>query len=205
MGVERDDLLQRLLQQQGRQRCLDLRDARADRAADHHPRTRQRRRGATLQGTGRILEGGNLQSYNYQPASQIIVRGDLTYYRDGWAGNHEIQTGFFNAPRSTYNQDTHYVNDGFVLEEHRLLDVNNIAGGTVPFRRRYQTPVDLRTRQAEDRDIAIYVQDSWRPSTRLTLNFGVRADFVKRNDDRLRHRPAEQRRHRAALRLLVPC
>ena len=74
------------------------------------------------------------------------------------------------------------MNDGFVLEEHRLIDVNNIAGGTVPFRRRYQSPVDLRTRQAEDRDIAIYVQDSWRPHPRLSLNLGVRADFVKRND-----------------------
>ena len=65
--------------------------------------------GATLQGTGRILEGGNLQSYNLQPASQIILRGDLTYFKDGWFGNHEVQTGFFYAPRSTYNQDTHYV------------------------------------------------------------------------------------------------
>jgi hypothetical protein len=138
--------------------------------------------GATLQGTGRILEGGNLQSYNLQPASQIVVRGDLTYYKDGWFGNHEVQTGFFIAPRSTYNQDTHYVNDGFVLEEHRLRDVNNIAAGTVPFRRRYQLPVDLRTRQAEDRDFAVYVQDSWRPHSRLTVNLGVRADFVKRTD-----------------------
>ena len=176
-----DHLLQWLLQRQGRQRRLDLRHARPDRAADHHPQQRDPG-GATLQGTGRILEGGNLQSYNLQPASQIVVRGDLTYYKDGWAGSHEVQTGFFIAPRNTYNQDTRYVNDGFVLEEHRLIDVNNIAGGTVPFRRRYQSPVDLRTRQAEDRDIAIYVQDSWRPHPRLSLNLGVRADFVKRDD-----------------------
>ncbi|MGD9903276.1 MAG: TonB-dependent receptor [Vicinamibacterales bacterium] len=138
--------------------------------------------GATLQGSGRILEGGNLQSYNLQPASQIILRGDLTYYKDDWFGNHQFQTGFFLAPRSTYDQTTNYVNDGFVLEEHRLRDVNNIAAGTVPFRRRYFSPTSLTTRQAEDRDFAVYVQDSWRPHSRLTLNLGVRADFVKRND-----------------------
>ena len=74
------------------------------------------------------------------------------------------------------------MNDGFVLEEHRLRDINNPAAGTIPFRRRYQTPVDLRTRQAEDRDFAVYVQDSWRPNNRLTFNLGLRADFVKRND-----------------------
>ena len=139
--------------------------------------------GATLQGTGRILEGGNLQSYNLQPASQIVVRGDLTYYKDGWAGSHEFQTGFFIAPRNTYNQDT-------ALRERRVR-----ARGAPPARRQQHRrrhgavppPLpDARSTcgraQAEDRDIAIYVQDSWRPHPRLSLNLGVRADFVKRND-----------------------
>ncbi len=138
--------------------------------------------GATVVGSGRILEGGNLQSYSLQPASQVILRGDLTYYKDNWRGSHEFQTGFFAAPRNRYNQDTNYVNGGFVLEEHRLKDAANIGGGTVPFRRRYFSPTELRTRQAEDRDIGIYIQDSWRPNGRLTLNLGIRADKVTRED-----------------------
>ena len=44
--------------------------------------------GGILAGSGRILEGGNLQSYNYQPASQMMVRGDLSYFRDQWFGDH---------------------------------------------------------------------------------------------------------------------
>lgn len=139
--------------------------------------------GTTVQGSGRILEGGNLQSYSFQPASQIVVRGDLTYHKDGWIGNHQFQTGFFAAPRSTYDQQTEYVNGGFVLEEHRLRTPGVIAGGTVPFHRRYNTPVSLTTRAARDRDIGIYVQDTWHAGSRLTLNLGVRADFVTRNDD----------------------
>ena len=90
-----------------------------------------------------------------------------------------------------------------MLEEHRLRDVNNIAAGTFPSAGCYQSPVDLRTRQAEDRDIAVYVQDSWRPNNRLTVNLGVRADFVKRNDkvfDIVRQNSTEIG---AALRLLV--
>jgi hypothetical protein len=51
-----------------------------------------------LQGTGRILEGGNLQNFQYQPASQVIVRGDLTYYKENWFGTHEFGTGIFMAP-----------------------------------------------------------------------------------------------------------
>ena len=138
--------------------------------------------GSSLQGTGRILEGGNVQSFAFQPASQIIIRGDLTYFRDGWAGNHQFQTGFFLAPRNTYDQTTEYANDGFVLEEQRLRDPSNVGGGTIPFHRRYQTPISLTTRSARDRDYGIYVQDMWQPNSRLSLNLGLRADFVKRSD-----------------------
>ena len=137
----------------------------------------------TLVGTGRILEGGNLQNYNYQPASQAMVRFDLTYFKDAWAGSHEFQTGLFAAPRSIYDQETEYVNGGFVLEEHRLRDRNNIAGGTVPFRRRHFSPTTLLTRAAEDRNLGLYVQDTWRPHTRLTINGGIRFDHVKRQDN----------------------
>ena len=35
---------------------------------------------------------------------------------------------------------------------------------------------------AEDRDIGVYVQDSWKPTGRLTASMGVRVDFVKRHD-----------------------
>ncbi len=139
--------------------------------------------GATMQGEGRILEGGNLQSYAYQPASQVIIRADLTYFKDGWFGNHQFQTGIFAAPRNRYDQETNYVNGGFVLEEQRLRVPGDVASGTIPFRRRYFEPTSLTTRQAQDRDIGIYVQDSWRPTGRLSLNLGVRADFVRRYDN----------------------
>ena len=137
----------------------------------------------TLVGTGRVLEGGNLQQYDYQPATQAMIRGDVTYFKDNFAGSHEFQTGIFVAPRSTYDQETEYVNDGFILEERRIRDVNNPAAGMVPFHRRYQSPVNLVTRAAEDRNIGLYVQDTWRPHTRLTINGGVRFDYVKRQDN----------------------
>ena len=137
----------------------------------------------TLVGTGRILEGGNLQNYAYQPATQTMIRADLTYFKDDLAGSHEFQTGVFAAPRSTYDQETEYVNDGFVLEERRVRDLANPAAGLVPFHRRYQSPVTLLTRAARDRNIGVYVQDTWRPHSRLTINGGVRFDYVRRQDD----------------------
>jgi hypothetical protein len=137
--------------------------------------------GRTL-GTGRILEGGNLQTQSLLPASLINIRGDLTWYKQGWGGSHEFQTGFFLAPNNVYDLITRYTNNGFILEEQVPVNAADPSLGTLPFRRRYVDPLEIQTRKARDRDVGLYVQDTWRPDTRLTTNFGVRVDFVKRVD-----------------------
>ncbi len=147
--------------------------------------------GGRLIGSGRLVSGGNFDdgtggagqaSYSYLPSSQITLRADLTYFKDGLAGSHEFQTGFFGAPRSTYDTTTKYLNDGFILEERRQVDAADPSKGTVPFHRRFASPLELTTRMARDRNFAIYVQDNWRPTPRLTANLGVRLDWVRRYD-----------------------
>lgn len=112
-----------------------------------------------------------------------MLRGDMTYFKEGWGGSHEFQTGFFIEPRMVYDVMTHYVNDGFYLERQVARDYSNPSLGTIPFYRRYVDPVDLQTRKARDQDWAVYVQDSWKPNERLTANIGLRADWVKRVDE----------------------
>ena len=53
----------------------------------------------------------------------------------------------------------------------------------MPFYRRYETPSEVQSTAARDRDYAVYAQDSWKPHPRVTANIGVRADFVRRFDD----------------------
>ena len=147
--------------------------------------------GGRLIGSGRLVSGGNFDdgtggagqaSYSYLPSSQITLRADLTYFKDGLAGSHEFQTGFFGAPRSTYDTTTKYLNDGFILEERRQVDPADPSKGTIPFHRRFASPLELTTRLARDRNYAVYVQDNWRPTPRLTANLGVRLDWVRRYD-----------------------
>ncbi|MGQ0733645.1 MAG: carboxypeptidase regulatory-like domain-containing protein [Acidobacteriota bacterium] len=138
--------------------------------------------GGLIQGTGRILEGGNRSTESILPASLINLRGDLTWYKQGWGGSHEVQTGFFVAPNNVYDLLTRYTNNGFILEERVPVDLNNPSLGTRPFRRQYASPTEIQTRKARDRDYGIYLQDSWRPNQRLTANIGLRVDFVKRVD-----------------------
>jgi TonB dependent receptor-like, beta-barrel len=147
--------------------------------------------GGRLIGSGRLVSGGNFDdgtggagqaSYSYLPSSQITLRADLTYFKDSLAGSHEFQTGFFGAPRSTYDTTTLYLNQGFILEEQRQVDANDPSKGTLPFHRRYATPLELTTRMARDRNYAVYVQDNWKPTPRLTANVGLRLDWVRRYD-----------------------
>jgi hypothetical protein len=136
-----------------------------------------------ITGNSLILEGGNNQSRTFVPASLSLIRGDLTYYKAGWIGNHEFATGFFLEPKNVYDQRTEYVNDGFFREYRTAADVNNPSRGTVPFRRDYASPVSLQTRQARDSNYAFYLQDSWKPTARVTTNYGMRFDYVKRVDE----------------------
>ncbi len=133
-------------------------------------------------GTGRLIQMNNLQSITWQPASMAILRGDLTYFREDWGGSHEFKTGIWAAPRLALDFWTRYLNEGFVLEEVRQIDRNEPAAGLVPFHRQYRTPTEVHTLSARQRDVGVYVQDSWKPHPRLTANVGLRVDFIRRRD-----------------------
>ena len=135
-----------------------------------------------LTGNSLILEGGNNSTRTDVPASLSLIRGDMTYYKAGWAGTHEFGTGFFLEPRNVYDQVTTYQNDGFFREYRTPVDLSNPSRGTVAYRRDYANPISLQTRSARDSNYAFYLQDSWRPNDRLTANIGMRFDYVKRVD-----------------------
>ncbi|HYN10560.1 MAG TPA: TonB-dependent receptor [Vicinamibacterales bacterium] len=138
--------------------------------------------GGLITGNNRILEGGNVDTLGFVPASLWLIRGDATYFKSGWGGSHELQTGFFIEPQNIYDQLTVYANDGFYQEFRTPVDVNNPSLGTRPFRRYYASPAEVQTRKARDSNYAVYVQDNWRPGSRLTANLGMRFDYVKRVD-----------------------
>jgi hypothetical protein len=134
-------------------------------------------------GTGRLVQMNNPQSTSLTPSSAAFVTGDITYFKEGWLGSHEFKTGIWAAPRSRFDSTNRYVNDGFILEEVRQIDPSNPAAGTTPFHWRYNTPASLPTIAARDKDIGLYLQDSWKPNARMTASFGVRVDFIRRFDE----------------------
>ncbi|MEZ5290803.1 MAG: TonB-dependent receptor [Vicinamibacterales bacterium] len=138
--------------------------------------------GIVMTGDGALARLNTPESIALSDAHMWLVRGDLTYYKQGWGGGHEFKTGFWAAPSMVRDTVTQYVNGGFSLQEDRFIDVNNPAAGTTPFHQRYRTPSEAPTISEHDRDIALYAQDSWTPTERLTANIGLRVDFIKRHD-----------------------
>jgi hypothetical protein len=134
----------------------------------------------TMMGTGTLVQLNSPTSLPTSPASMLVLRGDLTYFKEGWGGSHEIKTGVWAEPRAILNQTSNYVNNGFDLQEVREVVPGSPAAGLTSFHLQYQTPPNLPTTSERDRDIALYVQDAWRPHPRLTLDAGVRVDAVHR-------------------------
>lgn len=141
--------------------------------------------GGVPTGTGALVQMNTPQSISISPSSMLVARGDATYFKEGWGGSHEFKTGVWAAPRLVRDTTTDYVNDGYVLEEMREIVPGNPAAGITPFHMRYRDPVTSPAISEHDRDIAVYVQDSWKPHPRLTANLGLRVDWVTRHDELL--------------------
>lgn len=135
-----------------------------------------------LTGTGLLVDMNNADLLEFQPASRMEIKADFAYFKQGWKGSHGLQWGFYAEPRLTYDTRTEYVNNGFSLEEVRLRNPNNPQAGVIPFHRQIRTPSTVAGFKARERDVAFYVQDAWRPTQRLTMNVGLRTDWVRRDD-----------------------
>jgi hypothetical protein len=51
-----------------------------------------------LVGNGLIATVGNSPNFNVTPASKLTVQADISWFRPGWMGSHEFQSGIFIQP-----------------------------------------------------------------------------------------------------------
>jgi len=134
-------------------------------------------------GSGVIAVLDQPETRTLDPASKTTISIDATFFQPaGKWGSHELQVGTYLQPRLHNTRTTHYSNGGFALEEVALLDPNNAARGVVPFHRRYYSLPAITTFDLRARDNAVYLQDSWRPHPRLTVNAGLRLDWIRGRD-----------------------
>jgi outer membrane receptor protein involved in Fe transport len=129
-------------------------------------------------GTGEIALLNNVSSFGISPASKKTFQADTTYYKSGFLGSHEIQTGLFLQGLSGADE-IRYPKGGFALEEVVLRDANNPGAGTMPFHRQVFSVESMKQDETQATDLGLYLQDAWKPTPRFTVNLGVRLDWVK--------------------------
>ncbi len=138
---------------------------------------------STILSGGRLVGNGQLATLQSpitalvtQPNSKIVLSFDATLFARRPAGTHELQTGVYTQRRVQGNDIT-YINGGFTIEDTVLRD-----GALLPFHRQIMDDTHLTSFRQRGWDSAVYVQDAWRPSSRLTVNAGVRVDRVTARD-----------------------
>ena len=142
----------------------------------------------TIASAGRLTGNGQLASLGApvisrltQPNEKFTLSFDATFYVSrGWM-THEIQAGVY-AERRVQGNHLDYTNDGFTIEDRVLRQPGVHNSGMVPFHRIVINGPELTTFNQEGQDLAAYVQDSWRPSPRVTIGAGVRVDRIVVDD-----------------------
>jgi hypothetical protein len=142
-------------------------------------------------GSGGVLSGNGIlavlsqpgMSWFSQPYSKITYTLDITKSLQARKlGTHDITAGTYLQPRIHRESITHYPNSGFALEELVLRDPGDLQSPRIPFHRQVSQESGT-TVLSNTSDYAAYVQDSWRPTNRLTISLGVRVDHVIAHDD----------------------
>ncbi len=138
-----------------------------------------------LVGNGLLVTTGNNTNFGVTPSDKVTIQGDVNWFRTGFAGSHEIQSGGFFQPRLHLQTDQNYLNSGFILEEAALRVSGDLTSGYVPFHRQYvdKSQLALTTARSNSKNYAGYIQDSWKPVRGLAIIGGFRVDNVVAIDE----------------------
>ncbi len=138
--------------------------------------------GGVWAGSGPIATLAGNASVSDSHFSKSTIAFDATYFKRGLVGSHEAQAGFYLQPRLHQQLGSKNANGGLNIQQEVLRDPTNPAGGTIPFDQFVQ-PEYTVSQNLDSHDYAFYLQDAWRPVSRLTITPGVRIDVLRRYDN----------------------
>ena len=125
----------------------------------------------------------NLSSVSTNPASKPSFTGDVEYTIPRAWGEHDVQAGFYLQPHELSKSTTFYANNGAVIQQNAVLNSgNDPTAGYRIFSSQSVDQSSLLTTYVSAKDAAWYVQDRWRPISRLAITAGIRPDWISASD-----------------------
>jgi hypothetical protein len=125
----------------------------------------------------------NLSSISLNPARKPTLSGDVTYSIPRACGSHELEVGFYLEPNERDKVTTLYANNGAVIQEDGVLNnANDPTQGYAIFHTQSVSAASLLSEYISANDFAWYIQDHWRPTTRISIMAGLRPDWVSAYD-----------------------
>ena len=128
--------------------------------------------------TDNINRGGYGSDWWYT-RRRAELTSDLTWYKDNWLGSHEFKLGAdaefsFDGTECQYYQDPHF--EGVFPEGFKAVDIYLWDG--VPNWAWVGTELKQKNNLIQ---VGGFLQDTWSPAKRLTVNLGVRLDHSQGN------------------------
>jgi len=137
---------------------------------------------------GSFLESGFGFYQNQPELKRENINADATYFVDNFGGAHEFKAGYefedisgqqdnFNGGtgqriyRFDCNPAVRFCGNSPYYYRHRFFTASNSLDPTTLTRADVQSPLSVGIKTEND---AIYLQDTWRPTSNLTINAGVR-------------------------------
>jgi outer membrane receptor protein involved in Fe transport len=122
--------------------------------------------------SGNDYEIGSFRSNQDFIQNRIGLRDDLTYTGFEWSGEHVFKVG---ASVDFVRYDVNKDNDAIPLFRYDVIAHGDTFNYATPYEVTYGTgnPI-LKTNNTQ---FGFYAQDDWSPTSRLTLNIGVRWDY----------------------------
>jgi hypothetical protein len=119
---------------------------------------------------------GSNNQVNFDVSKRLNFEGDASYLVSGFGGRHEFKGGY-QKTKLTNEVSTGYIPFG-IIQLYYTEDISNFVPLT-------KTPGTIgvgqvtrfgRTGSASNNAQSVYIQDKWQPTSRLSLNLGVRLE-----------------------------
>ena len=138
--------------------------------------------GGLIYGSSMIL-WYNQYGNEFQILEKMLnINSTATYFLDGLFGSHDIQFGAHLAPK----MENQYVSYAYASPQYQsfvLSDPNDPYSDLIMFYRQTDDRQAQEYPQTKGKDYAFFINDTWRPTDRMTIEWGLRADFISQSEE----------------------